>query len=242
MARSEWKDISLPIYAGMVGGPIDPDVKIKLVRDPDKGDPVTMSQITMITHTGSHIDAPRHFFVKGTTIDVVPLETFIGPARVIEIKDTVSIKTAELERHNIQPGERILFKTKNSSWVYDTEKYVEGYVYITREAAHYLVARKVRLVGIDYITVGSWEDPEENRVIHRALLENGVSILEEINLAGVKAGRYELLALPIRFREGDAAPCRAVLRPLAVAVRARKAVTKQVSSSGLKARNRRGKV
>jgi arylformamidase len=242
MARSEWKDISLPIYAGMLGGPNDPEVKISLVRDPDKGDPVTMSQITMISHTGSHVDAPRHFLIDGTTIDVVHLETFIGPARVIEIKDTVSIKPAELERHDIQPGERIIFKTKNSSWVYNTDKYSEGYVYITREAARYLVERKVRLVGIDYITVGSWEDPEENRVIHRVLLENGVSILEEINLAGVKAGRYELLALPIRLRQGDAAPCRAVLRPLPAAVRARKTVKKQILSSGLKARNRRGKV
>ncbi len=214
MAKSDWIDISLPVYAGMLGGPSAPKVEIKLVRDPAKGDRVTMAQITMVTHTGTHIDAPRHFFVDGTPIDELPLDTFIGPARVIEIKDTVSIKPAELEPYDIQPGERILFKTRNSSWVYDDDRSVTGYVYITREAALYLVKKKVRLVGIDYLTVGGWEDREDNRFLHMTFLENGVSILEEINLKGVRAGRYELIALPLRLRQGDAGPCRAVIRPL----------------------------
>jgi arylformamidase len=215
MAKSDWIDISLPIYDGMVVGPPgDPKVKIKLVADPDKGDEVTMSKITMIAHSGSHIDAPLHFFTDGKTIDVLPLETFIGPARVIQIKDTVSIKPAELDSYNIQPGERILFKTKNSSWVYDKNKFFTSYVYITLEAAHYLVEKKVRLVGIDYITVGGWKDPKENNFVHMALLKKGISILEAINLAGVKAGRYELLAVPLRLRGGDAGPCRAVIRAL----------------------------
>ncbi len=213
-AKSEWIDISLPIYAGMVGGPNDPRVKIKLVRDPDKGAPVTMAQITMISHTGTHIDSPRHFFKDGTTIDALPLDTFIGPARVIAIKDTVSIKPAELKPYDIQPGERILFKTKNSSWVYDSDKFVTPYVYITNEAARFLAKKKVRLVGIDYITVGGYENREDNRVVHLTFLENGVSILEEVNLKGVKAGRYELMAVPLRLHQGDAAPCRAIIRPI----------------------------
>jgi arylformamidase len=214
MAKSNWIDISIPIYAGMMGGPNDPRVKIVLVRDPAKGDKNTMSQVTMITHTGTHIDSPRHFFPDGTTIDELPLETFIGPARVIEIKDTVSIKPAELEPYGIRPGERILFKTKNSSWVYDTEEFVTGYVYISTEAARFLVEKKVRLVGVDYLTVGGYEDREQNRVVHEMFLKNGVSILEETNLSGVKAGKYELIAVPLRFRQGDASPCRAVIRPL----------------------------
>lgn len=213
-AKSNWIDISLPIYAGMVGGPNDPRVKIKLVRDPDKGAPVTMAQITMISHTGTHVNSPRHFFVDGTTINALPLDTFIGPARVIEIKDTDSIKPAELEPYDIQPGERLLFKTKNSTWVYDTDTFVTPYVYISNEAARFLVEKKVRLIGINYITVGGYEDREDNRVVHKLFLNGGVSILEEVNLKGVKPGRYELLAVPLRLRKGDAAPCRAIIRPL----------------------------
>jgi arylformamidase len=213
-AKSNWIDISLPIYEGMVGGPNDPRVTVKLVRDPAKGDPVTMSQLTMISHTGTHIDSPRHFFVDGTTIDALPLETFIGPARVIEIKDTDSIKPAELEPYDIQSGERILFKTKNSSWVYDSDKFVTPYVYISNEAALFLVEKKVQLVGIDYITVGGYATREDNRVVHKLFLNGGVSILEEVNLKGVKPGRYELIAVPLRFRKLDAAPCRAIIRPV----------------------------
>jgi arylformamidase len=212
--KSEWIDISLPIYEGMVGGPNDPRVTVRLVRDPAKGDAVTMSQLTMISHTGTHIDAPRHFFVDGTTIDALPLETFIGPARVIEIKDTDSIKPAELEPYNIRAGERILFKTKNSSYVYDSDKFTKPYVFISNEAARFLVDKKVRLVGIDYITVGGFATPEENRFVHKLFLKGGVSILEEVNLKGVTPGNYELIAVPLRFHKLDAAPCRAIIRPI----------------------------
>jgi arylformamidase len=212
--KSNWIDISLPIYEGMVGGPNDPLVTVKLVRDPAKGDPVTMSQLTMISHTGTHIDSPRHFFVDGTTIDMLPLETFIGPARVIEIKDTDSIKPAELEPYNIQAGERILFKTKNSSYVYDSDKFTTPYVYISNEAAEFLVDKKIQLVGIDYITVGGYATREDNRYVHKLFLNGGVSILEEVNLKAVKPGKYELLAVPLRFHKLDAAPCRAIIRPI----------------------------
>jgi arylformamidase len=214
LAKSDWIDISLPIYAGMIGGPTAPRVKIELARDPEKGDPVTMAQITMVSHTGTHIDSPRHFFVNGTTIDELPLDTFIGPARIIEIKDTESIKPAELEAYDIQPGERLLFKTKNSSWVYDRDEFTTPYVYISNDAASYLAKKKVRLVGIDYITVGGWVSREDNRFVHKLFLDGGVTIMEEVYLKGVKPGRYELIALPLRIRKGDASPCRAIIRPL----------------------------
>jgi arylformamidase len=214
MTRFEWIDISLPIRKDMIVGPHDPPVDIWLVRDPDKGDKVTMSQISMITHAGTHIDAPQHFLQGQTTIDKVPLDTFIGPARVIEIKDKVSIKVNELESYDIHPGERILFKTRNSSWVYDQDGFVTDYVYIDMQAAQYLVEKKVRLVGIDYITVGGFEDREGNREIHRIFLRNGISIMEMINLSGVEAGEYELNAVPLRIENGDASPCRAIIRPL----------------------------
>ncbi len=214
MPKSDWIDISLPIYAAMIGGPRDPLVEIRLIRDPAKGDPVTMSQVTMSCHSGTHIDAPRHFFLDGAGIDELPLDTFVGPARVIEIKDTVSIKPEELEKYDIKAGERILFKTTNSSWVYDKEKFATPYVYITKEAARFLVGKKIRLVGIDYITVGGFEDKEDNRIVHKDFLNGGVSIIEEINLKGVKPGKYELIAIPLRFRKGDAGPTRAIIRPI----------------------------
>ena len=212
MSKSDWIDISVPIRKDMAVGPEDPPVDIWLVCDPDKGDPVTMSQVSMITHAGTHIDAPAHFLRGRTTIDEVTLDTFIGPARVIEIKDEVSIKIKELEQYDIKPGERLLFKTKNSSWVYNTDDFVTGYVYFATESAHYLAEKKVRLIGIDYITVGGFEDREGNRVVHRVMLKNGISILEMINLSGVEPGEYELNAVPLRIEKGDGGPCRAIIR------------------------------
>ena len=211
--KSTWIDITLPIYPGMIAGPSDPPVVFKLWRDPAKGDRVTMALTTMITHTGTHIDAPRHFFVDGTTVDELPIETFIGPARVIEIKDADSIKPEELEKYDIKAGERLLFKTKNSA-LYKSEKYTTPHVYFTNEAARFLVTKKVLLIGIDYITVGPYNSPQDNDYLHKLFLKGGVSILEEYDLTGVTPGLYELIALPIRLRERDAATCRAVIRPL----------------------------
>ncbi len=214
MAKSNWIDISLPIYAGMIGGPKDPRVEFKLLRDPAKGDPVTMSQVTMSCHSGTHIDAPLHFFPGSAGVDELPLDTFIGPAQVIEIKDPDAVKSAELKDYDIRPGDRLLFKTKNSSWVFDGEFFPTPYISITIEAAQFLVGKKIKMVGIDYITVGGSESREANMTVHKIFLDAGIAIMEEVNLKGVKPGRYELNAVPLRFRKGDAAPCRALIRPV----------------------------
>ena len=116
VSKSEWIDISLPLRDSMVQGPMEPlTPHIEFVLHRTKYDNVAMYQLNINSHNGTHIDAPFHFLDEGATIDKMPLDTTIGPARIIEIKDTVSIKTEELEAYNIQPGERILFKTRNSS-------------------------------------------------------------------------------------------------------------------------------
>jgi len=137
----------------------------------------------------------------------------MGPARIIEIKDTVSIEPKELEPYNIQAGERILFKTINSSY-YKKGKFVEDYVYVSNEAAHFLKDKKVSVVGIDYFAIGPLKDMENLMEVHKVLLGNGIWIIEAINLSAVKAGRYEIICLPIKIEQGDAAPARAILRPL----------------------------
>jgi arylformamidase len=156
---------------------------------------------------------PRHFLRDGIYIDEMSLDAIMGPARVIEIKDTVSIKPKELAAHNIQPGERILFKTINSSY-YKKGKFVEDFVYISNEAAHLLRDKKVSVVGIDYFAIGSFKDMENLIEVHKALVGSGIWVIETIDLSAVKAGQYEIICLPIRVKEGDAAPARAILRPL----------------------------
>jgi arylformamidase len=217
---SEWKDITLllgkdlpALPTGMSERPVQ-SPHFERFFDVDKGDRVTMSRIEMNSHDGTHIDAPLHFFYGGTTIDNMPLDTTVGPARVIEIQDTESIKPAELETYDIQPGERILFKTKNSPAAYATKVITGDYVYISTEAARFLVEKKVRLVGLDYLTIGNFKSPENIKDTHEILLGNGVYVIEGLNLSEVEAGEYELICLPLKLERGDAGPCRAILRPL----------------------------
>jgi arylformamidase len=226
MAKTEWFDITLPLNKEIPlspalppqpGQPPPPESRIPLPQvyrffDVDKGDKVTMSRIEMSSHDGTHIDSPLHFIPGGTTIDAMPIETTVGPCRVIEIKDEKSVTVKELEPYKIKAGERILFKTKNSPGVYAVRQYAGKFVTISLEAARYLAEKKIRLVGIDYISVASAETMENVGDVHKAFLSNGIFILEALNLAGVKPGNYELICLPLRIEKGDAGPCRVILR------------------------------
>ncbi len=210
-----WYDISVPLKQGMNYFPTDP-VPPKIYRYHDRalGARVTMSMLEIISHTGTHIDSPLHFIADGSTISDMPLDATIGPCRVIEIKDREKIKVAELEKHKIKKGERLLFKTRNSPIVYESDKFVEDYVYLDGDAADYLAAKGIILFGLDNITIGYFKDPENLNRTHTTLLSAGIYIVENLALGGVPAGEYELICLPLLMWKGDAGPCRAILRPL----------------------------
>lgn len=210
-----WYDITVPLKQGMPPFPTDPfPPKIYRLHDREMGARVDMSVLEIISHTGTHIDAPLHFIAGGSTISDMPLEATIGPARVIEIKDPETIKAAELEKHDIKKGERILCKTRNSPKVYESEIFIEDYVYLENAAADYLAEKRIILFGIDCITIGYFKQPENIAYTHETLLGAGVYILEDCALGNVPPGEYDLLCLPLLMYKGDAGPCRAILRPL----------------------------
>ena len=156
-----WIDVTVPLKEGMAIWPGDVNIKIERRRSMERGDAANNSAISMGVHTGTHMDAPKHFIKDGKSIDKLTLETSVGPARVIEIKDKVSIKPEELKQHNIKKGERILFKTVNSPRCWQTDAFVDDFVFVTRDAAQFLVDAGVILVGVDYLSVGSPLDPEK---------------------------------------------------------------------------------
>jgi arylformamidase len=208
----DWIDISVPIVSGIVHWPGDPEVVLDRTSDVQKGDRLTVSQITMGSHTGTHMDAPRHFVRDGVGIDTLPFDAVIGRARVIEINDAESIKVDELKLYDLGRGERVLFKTKNSAHVWKQVKFVENFVYISINAAHYLVEREIKTIGIDYLSVGGYKG--NGTQVHHALLEAGVWLIEGLDLSNVSAGEYELVCLPLKIVDGDGAPARAVVRPI----------------------------
>lgn len=156
-----WHDISMPLKQGMNYLSLDPvPPKIYRFSDVDLGAKVTMTMMEIISHTGTHIDAPRHFIPGGSTVSDMPLDATIGRTRVIEIKDPDMIKVQELKKHNIKKGERIICKTRNSPIVYESEKFVEDYVYLNEDAASYLARKEIILFGLDCITIGYFKDEE----------------------------------------------------------------------------------
>ncbi len=206
----EWMDISVPLRSGMVHWPDNPPVDIERAMDMNRGDVCNVSKMSLGVHTGTHMDAPIHFLANGIGIDQMPLTAAVGRARVIEIADPVSIKPGELATHSIQRGERILFKTLNSPRCWQTDDFVEDFVYVSHEAAAYLATIGAQTVGVDYLSVGGAQI--DGPQTHQALLEAGIWIIEGLNLAQAQPGIYDLICLPLRIVGGDGAPARAMLR------------------------------
>ncbi len=209
--KQGWIDVSVPLHSGMVTWPGDPAVRIVPFKEIARGGSSNVTKLSLGAHTGTHMDAPRHFFVSGRGIDRMPFEATVGPARVIQIQDRESIQVEELGGCGIRKGERILFKTHNSVARWKSAQFDRKYVYITSEAARYLAARGVRCVGVDYLSVGGYK--RDGAETHRALLGAGVWIIEGLNLSRIKPGCCDLICLPLRILNGDGAPCRAIVRP-----------------------------
>ncbi|NJL85081.1 MAG: cyclase family protein [Leptolyngbyaceae cyanobacterium SM1_1_3] len=209
---TEWIDISMTIRTGMAHWPDNPPVEITSSQCMAHGDICNVSKLSLGSHTGTHVDALRHFIKDDLGIDAMPLETTVGPARVIAIEDPESIKAVELERHNIKSGERLLFKTCNSKQPQQTEEFKEDFVYIATDGAEYLAQKQVRLVGVDYLSVGQYQGNVVE--VHRALLGSGIWAIEGLMLGKVAPGDYELICLPIKIANGDAGLARAIIRPL----------------------------
>jgi arylformamidase len=214
MRQRKWIDITLTIKSGMVHWPRDPVVRISRRQNMDKGDINNVSLISMGAHTGTHIDAPLHFIAGGESLEKMPFNATIGKARVLAIKERRCIRPEELIPYRIKRQERIIFKTANSNY-WERGKFIKNFVYISAEAAEYLVSRGARTVGIDYLSVGGYH--KESAQTHRILLEAGIWIIEGLNLKGVKPGDYDLICLPLKILNSDGAPARAVIFPRAKA-------------------------
>jgi arylformamidase len=203
-------DISLPISESLPVWPGDPGIRITQPSHLDRGDAATVTRLDMGAHTGTHVDAPAHFIPGGSGVDALDLDVLVGPARVVHALEGDVLSTEVLGGLQIPPGtERVLFRTRNSErWARGAREFAEDFVAITEGGARWLVERGVRLVGIDYLSVGPFNAPAPT---HRILLRAGVILLEGLNLSGVAAGVYQLVCLPLRIVGVDGAPARAIL-------------------------------
>lgn len=213
-------DVSLPLQEGMIVWPGD-----KAFSRIEKQSTAIVSRLSFSTHTGTHIDAPRHFLFNTATVDKIALSKLIGKCKVVEISPPARggdeegvggersklnqlIGISDLARFKIRAGDKILFKTLNSKLL-KLPKFVSNYVSLSLEAAKYLVAKKIDLVGIDYYGIEAKSAP--GHPVHKTLLRAGIVIVEGLDLASVTAGRYKLIVLPLRIRGADGSPARAIL-------------------------------
>ena len=211
VAVSEWVDVSVPLRTGMVHWPGDPGATVEKVHDLERGDPATLSFLSMGAHTGTHMDAPSHFVKGAPSLDSFTADAAIGPARVVASRKRSAIALEDMRRLRVRRGERLLFKTANSRRCWKDDTFVRDFVHLSAPAARYLAGRGVRLVGIDYLSIGAFEG--DGRETHEALLGAGVWILEGLDLTRVAAGPVDLVCLPIRLAGADGAPARAFVRP-----------------------------
>ena len=217
----KWIDITVTMRDGMVHWPGDADCRVSLstrLGEPVPGElgqmsPCNVTKLSLSAHTGTHMDAPRHFLADGRTMESAPLDAVVGPCRVIEIRHRNRITVEELQPYRLRRGERILLKTRNSvrSWkLAKSGKFDTNYVYIPANTARHLVERGIRTVGVDYLSVGGYE--KDNVECHQILLGAEVWIIEGLDLSEIQPGAYDLVCLPLKILGADGAPARAILR------------------------------
>lgn len=175
---------SLTISDTLITWPTDPAVSIQKTGRISQGNAYNVSELTFGSHCGTHIDAPYHFEENGIKVDQIPLDYLIGNATVFEIKNTKKIDLSDLESLQLTHCRRVIFKTINSSYW--------------------------KLVGIDYLSVEKFGDKASDT--HHTFLKNGVIIIEGLDLSNVNAGDYELIALPLKIKDGDGSPARVILK------------------------------
>lgn len=214
-------DITTPIETDMVTWPGDPPVEVRRISDLANGDFATVSLLQCGSHMGTHVDAFSHFKPGGQTIDRMDLGIYTGPACLVEIPPEISVITADVlgdlpcfqeKRWKEAAHRRILFKTRNSGQDWSRLPFQEDFVHLDPSGADFLIEQQIALIGIDYLSVEGFKT--EGAPTHHRLMDRGVYILEGLYLQDIPADWYELICLPMKIKDGDGAPARAILRTL----------------------------
>lgn len=201
-------DLSLPINAEM------PGVKISTARQLEK-DGWNATTLSLYSHCGTHMDAPRHFLPDGKTLDEQPLDVVVGPAIVLDLspaspKQLITVADLAPIAEQVEPGVRILFRT---DWHkrYGTPEYRNELPRISLELAEWLVENKVGLIGVEPPSVADVNNMQELTEVHQTLFRGDVVIVEGLaNLDQIQQPNVLFVALPMNIEGGDGSPVRAI--------------------------------
>lgn len=204
-------DISCPLQEGVPVWPGSTGLHLSWTLRVERGGGANLTRLDTDVHVGTHVEGPIHSFIEGIPIDKIPLDVLVGPAIVVHMPQPAAIGAAELTELTMPDGTtRLLFRTRNSDLDYYGEgKFREDFAGLTPDGAQWCVDQGIKLVGMDYLSIARYGD---GPAVHDILLKTGVVIVEGLNLQDVPEGAYELICLPLRLIDREAAPARALLR------------------------------
>ena len=202
-------DVSVPLDAQLPTYPNNTPFSLEPIKRIARGDSSNVSTLHMSVHTGTHVDAPRHFFDERAGTESLPLDLLMGRARVIEVDSRAGIAAEDLSGLDLSDDIRVLIKTHNSR-LWGSPEFHPDYVGVLESGAKHLVAHGIKVVGVDYLSVETFHNP--GAPAHHTLLGAGVIVIEGLDLRDVEAGIYDMICLPLRIVGSDGAPARVVLR------------------------------
>ena len=209
------RDISRPLANGFPAWPGDPPFAAEPAASLARGDPCSVTRLTMSAHAGTHLDAPSHVIPGGASLESLPLDLLVGLALVVHVPGRSIIGPRDLERAILgacgdpEAGRadlRILIRTESAETL---PLMPASFASLSAESARWLVASGARLIGIDTPSVDAPDAP--SLTVHRILASGGLAILEWLDLRGVPPGIHQLVALPLRLEGVEASPVRAIL-------------------------------
>ncbi|MEO8458438.1 MAG: cyclase family protein [Chloroflexota bacterium] len=203
-------DVTVPIRPGMATyGGTEPGPRLHFHSLISKGDSANVSELSLGSHTGTHVDSPDHFLDNKITVEQMPLDAMVGQAWVADFDVTSHITIADLEAANIPAGTtRLLARTPNGRF-WDDDTFHPEFIGFADDAGDWLVERGMVLVGIDYMSIERYHSP--THAVHHALLTANVVIVEGLDLRTVSQGEYYMVCAPIPVVGGDGAPARVYL-------------------------------
>ena len=196
-------DVTLPSYPG------NTPFSLEAVKRIAQGASSNVSTLHMSAHTGTHVDAPRHFFDAAPGTEALPLEMLCGRTRVVEVTTRKSIDADDLAGLDLAEDVRLLLKSCNSR-LWGSPTFHPDYVGVTESGARYLVDHGIKVVGVDYLSVEEFK--KSGAPAHHILLGAGTIVIEGLNLRDVEPGIYDMICLPLRIVGADGAPARVLLR------------------------------
>ena len=202
-------DISVLLDEKLASYPGNTPFSIEPIKRIARGDSSNVSTLHMSAHSGTHVDAPRHFFDSAPGTEALSLEMLVGRTRVIDLATRKAVTGDDLAAFDLSEDVRLLLKTSNSR-LWGSPEFHSEFIGLTESAARHLVDHGVKLVGVDYLSVEVFHTP--GAPAHHVLLGAGTVVIEGLNLRDVDPGVYDMFCLPLRVSGCDGAPARVVLR------------------------------